>query len=69
MDMKSSSGMKKRVISFEFETDASDEAIEFISNLMEVQLESLNDGTLDLGDEQVPDEVNEDYIITKRIVK
>lgn len=60
--------MKKRIISFEFRTDASDDAIEEIAFMMEAQLESLNDGTLNLGTEEEPEEVNEDYVIVKRVI-
>ena len=55
--------MKKRSIVIEFETDASEEVLEEIAENMRWQLESLNDGTLDMdGDGEY---IDEPYIVTK----
>lgn len=61
--------MRKRTIIIEFETDAPDSAVEEIAEHMRWQLDSLCDGTLDLGTQAEPDIVDEDYVVTNVEVK
>lgn len=61
--------MKKRSITIEFETDAPDAAVEEIAEHMRWQLDSLCDGTLDMGTQQKPDIIDENYKLTNVTVK
>ncbi len=49
--------MKKHKIIIEFESDAPEAAIREVAEHMLTQLESLEDGTIDLGTQAKPDEV------------
>lgn len=60
--------MKRRTITIVVETDASDEVMEEIAEQMRWQLDSLNDGTLVMGDDE-DDSVDEDYLVRSVDVK
>jgi hypothetical protein len=64
--------MKKRSITVSFECDANDDIIEEIAEQMKFQLESLNDGTLEMPCKGKCDSeyiVDEDYRKVKVTVK
>lgn len=56
--------MKKYTITIEVETYAPLSVMEEIEFLCGVQVESLDDGTLDMGDEDKPNIVNYPYTFT-----
>ena len=53
--------MKKRTITITFESDAPEGAIHVLAEDMCAQLESLCDGTMDLGTQHTPDIIDEPY--------
>lgn len=61
--------MTKYIIIIEVDTDAPEAAMQELEYLAGVQVEALNDGTMDLGTEQQPDIVNAKYTYTTKLTK